>query len=254
MLQNSISYPGMLDKDFKPFNPLQLAQWTESIVGEGSKRRYTNFYCTGVYGGISTGYIVGCCLRCIFCWVDLNREHPFDEGKLFSSHEAFEMLKNNGQKGMVKKMRISGGEPTLRREHLLSLLELNETTKFTFILETNGILLGNDEKYVGALKKFNNVYIRVSVKAGNENGFERRSGAQKEFFWLPFQAIKYLQNHKLRFHVACMSDPRLMPDKERDDLLKNLSNIGYSGYLEEEQCDPYDTTIIRLHKAGYKIF
>jgi hypothetical protein len=38
----------------------------------------------------------------------------------------------------------------------------------------------------------------------------------------------------ISFHVACMSDPRLMPEKERNSLLKALQGIGYRNYLEEE--------------------
>jgi uncharacterized Fe-S cluster-containing radical SAM superfamily protein len=247
-------YPGVIDKNFKPFNPVELAKWTESIVGDGDKRRYKNFYCTGVYSGISTGYTVGCCLRCIFCWVDLNRDFPFDSGRYYSPKEVFELLIYNAKKSGVRNLRISGGEPTLCREHLLSLLELVSTTDYTFILETNGILFGYDEMYVRELKKIKQVHIRVSLKAGNGEGFEQRTGAQKKFFGLPFQAIKNLTRHKIRFHVACMSDERLMPKEEKKDLLQRLSQIEYNGYLEEERCDPYDTTIIRLQKAGYKLF
>jgi uncharacterized Fe-S cluster-containing radical SAM superfamily protein len=247
-------YPGLIGKKFQPFSPIKLAERTETIVGNGNKRRYTHFYCTGVYGGISTGYTVGCCLRCVYCWVDMNRDFPFDSGKYYTHSEAFENLASNAHKAKVKNLRISGAEPTLCREHLLQLLGLVNKTKYTFILETNGILLGNDETYIKALKKFKNVHIRVSLKAGSPMGFEERTGAQKKFFQLPFQAIQYLQKHKLRFHVACMSDERLMSTEERKELLKHLKTIGYTDFLEEERCDPYDTTLIRLEKAGFHLF
>ncbi len=249
-----VDYSGFINQNFKPFNPVELAEWTESIVAEKNKRRYKHFYCTGVYGGISTGYTVGCSLRCVFCWVDLNRDFPFDSGRFYSPEEVFDQLKINAQTSKVGKMRISGGEPTLCREHLIQLLRLVSKTSFTFILETNGILFGHDDTFVKALKKFKNVYIRISLKAGNEEGFEARTGAQKEYFWLPFQAIENLQRHALKFHVACMSDERLMSKKEKKELVNHLTEIGYSGFLEEERCDPYDTTIIRLQKAGYNLF
>ncbi len=248
------SYPGMIDKDTTPFNPIRLQRLTEAIVGRGNKRRYTHFYCTGVYGGISTGYTVGCCLRCIFCWVDLNRDAPFDAGLFYSSEEVLDRLVTNAQKSRVKKLRISGGEPTLCPEHLLPLLRLIGKTDYAFILETNGMLFGNDEAYVKKLKESKNIHVRISLKAGTDKGFEERTGAQKEFFWFPFQAIRHLQRHKVTFHVACMSDERLMPREEKRELVKHLSTIGYNGYLEEERCDPYDTAIIRLEKVGYTFF
>jgi len=71
-------YPRYVTPDFEPFDPVKLARETEKIVTKYEngkcKRKYTAFYATGVYGGISTGYTVGCCLRCVFCWVDWSRE------------------------------------------------------------------------------------------------------------------------------------------------------------------------------------
>jgi len=45
------------------------------------------------YGGIATGYTVGCCLRCMFCWVDLSLEFPEKYGAFYSSEKAFNELK-----------------------------------------------------------------------------------------------------------------------------------------------------------------
>ena len=52
------SYPRMLVRGFKPFNPVELARVTERIVCDGESRKYTAFYATGVYRGDSHG------LRC----------------------------------------------------------------------------------------------------------------------------------------------------------------------------------------------
>ncbi|MFW6138728.1 MAG: hypothetical protein ACOC7U_06120 [Spirochaetota bacterium] len=83
-----------------PFDPLLLARKTEAIVGQHNKRKHSGSYCVGVYGGISTGYTVGCCLRCIFCWVNPSRDFPHKAGKLFSPEEVARMLVNNArQKG-----------------------------------------------------------------------------------------------------------------------------------------------------------
>jgi hypothetical protein len=45
-----------------------------------------------------------------------------------------------------------------------------------------------------------------------------------------------------------------MPKQERQEMIQRLAAIGYKGYLEEELCDPYDTTLLRLGQAGLKIF
>jgi uncharacterized Fe-S cluster-containing radical SAM superfamily protein len=74
------AYPRYLEEGSQPYDPLALIRLTEEIVCRGEARKYTAFYCTGVYGGIATGYTVGCCLRCIFCWVDASRDFPETNG------------------------------------------------------------------------------------------------------------------------------------------------------------------------------
>jgi uncharacterized Fe-S cluster-containing radical SAM superfamily protein len=248
------TYPAFLTPESKPFDPLELASQTEEIVCRGKSRKYTDFYCTGVYGGISTGYTVGCCLRCVFCWVDWSRDFPYKFGKFYSSEQAFHNLFYNARKKKVSKLRISGGEPTLCFEHLLSLLELISGTPYLFILETNGIILGADKEYANKLKKFKNVHTRVSLKAGTPGGFEKRTGAKGVFYELPFKAIENLKQAGLNFHVAAMTDERLMPPEERNALLQKLKSIGYEDYLEEELCDPYPSSVVRLEKAGFKLW
>jgi uncharacterized Fe-S cluster-containing radical SAM superfamily protein len=247
-------YPGYLHQGFEPFDPIELAKLTEAKVCRDSSRKYTDFYCVGVYGGISTGYAVGCCLRCIFCWVDFSRDFPDKHGHFCSPEEVAQRLVANARSKHVSKLRISGGEPMLCREHLLSVLGLLEGKGFTFILETNGIPLGHDESYAQELARYHDVYVRVSLKAGTAEGFQERTGAKGNFWELPFQAIESLMRAGVNFHVAAMTDPRLMPSEERGNLLHQLRQIGYDGYLEEEMCDPYRTSLVRLQAAGWEIF
>jgi uncharacterized Fe-S cluster-containing radical SAM superfamily protein len=247
-------YPGYLGEGFEPFDPIELAELTEAKVCRDSSRKYTDFYCVGVYGGISTGYTIGCCLRCIFCWVDLSRDFPDRYGDFYSPEEVAHRLIVNARRKRLSKLRISGGEPMLCREHLLSVLDLIEGKGFAFILETNGIPLGDDDSYAQELAGYRDLYVRVSLKAGTAEGFQERTGAKGEFWELPFQAIESLIRAGVDFHVAAMTDPRLMPSEERRSLLHKLRQIGYDGYLEEETCDPYRTSLVRLQAAGREIF
>jgi len=247
-------YPRYLEEGFEPYDPVELIRWTEAIVGRGASRKYTSFYCTGVYGGISTGYTVGCCLRCAFCWVDWSRDFPEKYGHLYTSEEVFQRLVANARKKRVVKLRISGGEPTLAKAHLLSLLDLVEGTDYLFILETNGIPLAADESYARELAKYRRIHVRVSLKAGSAQGFQERTGARGEFWELPFLAIQRLMEARVSFHVAAMSDPRLMPSAERREMIRRLREIGYGDYLEEERCDPYPTSVARLRAAGFRLF
>lgn len=60
-------YQRELIPETEPIDPLGLTEKTRDIVCDGTSRKYTDFYTVGVYGGIATGYTVGCNLRCFFC-------------------------------------------------------------------------------------------------------------------------------------------------------------------------------------------
>lgn len=260
-LNHSISlmeYPRMKTPELKPFDPVEVAKQTERIVCRGDERKYTNFYATGVYGGIGTGYTCGCCLRCVFCWVDWSRDFPEKYGEFYSPEDAYKRMKKAAEEYGSKKVRISNGEPTLGREHLLPLLEYveNDPSIKLFILETNGIPFGLNEDYVKEISEFDKVHVRVSLKAGNPEQFEIKTGARREFFEIPFRAIQNLIRYEVSFHVASMScDPRIMGVDERIDLLRNLVEVSPELLLnlEEEVVDPYDTTLKRLESAGIEL-
>ncbi|MEM1574489.1 MAG: hypothetical protein QW682_00940, partial [Nitrososphaerota archaeon] len=182
-------YQRFLTPDFKPFDPLELARITEEIVTrkgpEGIERKYTNFYSVPVYRGIATGYAVGCCLRCIYCWSDWSRDFPDKLGKFYSPKEVALRLFKAAEEGIVyssywrkiipkvNKLRLSGCEPTIGKEHLLAVLGFIKESKYPlFILETNGIILGSNKGYVKKLAEFKDkLYVRVSFKAATPEGF-----------------------------------------------------------------------------------
>ena len=150
-------------------------------------------------------------------------------------------------------MRISGGEPTLCKEHLLGLLELVENINYLFILETNGLLI--DKEYARDLSKFKNIHVRVSLKAGTLKGFQHRTGALAEFYELPYRAIINLLDNNVSMHAASMTDSRLMPKKEREAIIRRLLTIDKRTALDLEQeiCDPYPNTLERLRLAGIEL-
>jgi len=250
-------YQRYLEPGFTPFDPLALAKQTEQIVCRGDSRKYTKFYCTRVYGGIATGYTCGCCLRCIFCWVNWSRDFPEKYGVFRSPAEAFHQLSRVARKARVSQLRVSGAEPTLGKSHLLRLLEKVENSPFRlFILETNGILIGADTDYAQQIARFKKVHTRVSLKAGTPEAFTERTGAKPEGFELPFQGIVNLIKAGASFHIAAMSaDPRIVDRHERQSLIERLASIDPAlvRNLEEEVVDPYHTTLERLQHAGVKL-
>ena len=236
------------------FDPITLSSLIKESICKDSSMKYREFYRSGPHGGVSTGYVAGCCLRCIFCWTDESRDEPEKFGKFYSPEEAFEELMRNANIKGIKRLRLSGGEPTICREHLFSLIGLIQDTESILTLETNGILLGNDEGYVEKLSQYNQFHVRVSLKAGTPEGFQRITGAQADFYELPYKSLKYLLKYKMSFHAAAMTDPRIMPPDEKNALLIKLKGIGYDNFLEEETCGPYPHAILRLKEAGLSVF
>ena len=261
-----MTYQRFLRPGFKPFDPLELARITERIVTrkgpEGLERKYTGIYSAPVYRGVATGYAVGCCLRCMYCWTNWSRDFPELYGKFYSPRAVAESLFQAAEEGItapqwerfkhfkITKLRLSGCEPTIGKEHLLAVLEYVMDSKYPlFILETNGILLGADRNYVEQLSNFRNkLYVRVSIKAATPEGFTQRTGAIGSFYELPFRALEYLLDEGIFARPAAMTDPRVMPQTERTLLLKRLGKIDkqFEIDLEEEVIDNYDTTIKRI--------
>ncbi|MCK4572406.1 radical SAM protein [candidate division WOR-3 bacterium] len=262
-----MEYQRFLTPEFTPFDPIELAEKTEKIITkegqEGLERKYVSFYSAPVYSGIATGYAVGCCLRCIYCWTNWSRDFPEEYGKFYSPKEAADRLINEAEKGItsrgwehyrhleVNKLRVSGCEPTLGKEHLLKVLEHLSNYSYQFYLETNGILFGKDYDYVKRLAKYSDfIYVRVSFKAASPEGFTERTGAIGEHYELPFKALKNLLDVGIHTRAAAMTDPKIMPGEERNILIKRLDDIDpsarYSDTLEEEVIGPYDTTRKRL--------
>ena len=261
-------YQRYLTQDFEPFDPLELVKETEKIVTrvgkEGVERKYAGIYSAPVYGGIATGYAVGCCLRCIYCWSSWSRDFPERYGKFYSPREVAKKLFKAAEEGItapgwkrfrhlkVNKLRLSGCEPTLGKEHLLAVLRYVKESKYPlFILETNGILLGADRDYAKRLVELKKkLYVRISFKAATPEGFTQRTGAFGRYYELPFKALQYLLDEGIYARAAAMTDSKVMPKEERKILIEKLSEIdpsaNYSTTLEEEQIDAYDTTIKRL--------
>ncbi|HDI02235.1 MAG TPA: radical SAM protein [Ignisphaera sp.] len=256
-----MEYPRYITKNWIPYDVVEVTQATKAIVcrdiGDVEYRKYTDFYVAGVYRGIVTGCLVGCNLRCFFCWSPPSRDFPERYGEFYSPKQVVEYMEYLGKRYGIKKARLSCGEPTICWNHLLEVIKLIEESKWfeLFILETNGIVIGLNPSLVKDLTRFTKLYVRISLKGGFRKGFEWRTGARGEALDLQYRAIEALRDSGIRFHVAAMTDPRIMSLEERREIIKRLWSIDprLALSLEEEVIDPYRTTIKRLEYAGIDI-
>lgn len=186
------------------YDPIEMAETTREVVCRGDRRKYYRFRPARFYGGISTADCVGCCLRCVYCWSWQVVTNPERSGEWHSPEQVAGTLVGIARRKRYRKLRISGNEPTIGREHLIEVLA-RIPKDLLFILETNGVLLGADPGYAEDLSRFPNLHVRVSLKGTCEEEFSRLSGAIPEGFQWQLKALENLLRQKVSVHPACMT-------------------------------------------------
>ena len=172
----------------------------------GQEKKYWRFRSDRWYGGIVTADAVGCGLTCKYCWVsDAVMFKPAKTGKFYSSDEVAKTLVNMANKQSLRQLRVSGGEPTIGKRHLLQLLDHLKDQSLLFILETNGILIGNNKQYAEKLSKYPFLHARVSLKGCNEEEFTMLTDAKPEGFTLQLKAFENLVHAGVECHPAVMT-------------------------------------------------
>lgn len=238
-----------------PFDPIERAKEVESIAMKNLERKYYRFRYARYYGGIATADAVGCCFLCAYCWNYLRNLTPEKFGKFYSPEKASEKILQIIRKKSVGRVRVSGAEPILgvkSFEHFCKLVEkiYGEEPSTEFILETNGLVLGSEEKFCKRLAEYPLV-VRVSIKGWDEESFEKISGADGKFFVYPLKAIKSLQD----FGVEAW--PAVMYEVFREDgikiLGKRLKEMGIESEIEMEYLEAYPFVLKNLEARKIKI-
>jgi len=222
--------------DLQLYNSVARHEAIEKLVvhnrSDGvQERKYWRFRTDRWYGGIVTADAVGCGLLCKYCWVsDAVMFQPAQVGRFYSPDVVAKILVALAKKKRLEQLRVSGGEPTIGKTHLLQLLDHLEGRELLFILETNGILIGKDQKYAEDLAKYKFIHVRVSLKGCNESEFATLTGAQPEGFELQLKALENLVRANVKCHPAVMMS--FSSQRDLQQLTKRLEAI--SPRLTEE--------------------
>ena len=174
--------------------------------------------------------------------------HPADTGIFYTPRQVADNLTAWSRKCGFRQLRVSGGEPTIGKAHLLQLLDLLKDKGFSFILETNGILLGYDEDYAGDLAKYDFIHARVSLKGCNNQEFSILTGADSKGFELQLSSLGKLTEAGVRCHPSVMVS---FSDKENLRKLKQkLRQIDpdLAEQVEVEELILYPHVVRRLQK------
>lgn len=230
------------------YDPIEMAGATREVVCRDDQRKYYRFRPARFYGGIATADCVGCCLRCVFCWSWREVENPERIGEWRSPEQVASTLVGIAERKRYRRLRISGNEPTIGREHLIQVLS-RIPKDFLFILETNGILLGADPGYAEDLSRFPNLHVRVSLKGTCEEEFSRLTGAIPKGFQWQLKALENLLRQNVRAHPACMTS--FSTPEKIAALKKRLRSIHPSfADFEVEELILYPAVAERIRKLG----
>ena len=243
----------MLTEDFNynVYDPIKRAEETARIVCKGTHRKYYRFRPARFYGGIGTADCLGCCLQCLFCWSWDKVMRPARYGTFCSPQQVADRLTTIAHKKGFRQVRISGNEPTISREHLIQVLD-RIPQDLLFILETNGILIGYDPSYARELSKFENLYVRVSLKGADKAEFTRLTGADPAGFELQIQALKNLVRLNVSVHPAVMVS--FSSPENIKALRKRLMEIDKDFKdFEAEELALYGRVEERLRRAGLMV-
>ena len=224
----------------------------EQAVMRGGARLYHRFRAAPYYGGIATADSVGCNFLCAYCWSYQRNLDPGHAGALYPPEKAAAELLRIAEGRGLNLFRVTGSEPILGEEslkHLLTVMDfvLRESPRSTFILETNGFMLGAKGEFCGRLKR-PNLRVRVSLKGTDPASFERLSGARREFFRYPLDGLKRLQDMGLDAWPAIMSELFTRPDMQ--NLRNTLRDHGLTSPLEDESLERYPSVMENLKKRG----
>ncbi len=193
MAKNTISRQTRMNNGY---DPLKLAHIVEEKVCRTRnnivERRYYRFRGGRWYGGSATADCVGCNLRCRFCWSWRYGSFTTTSGDFYSPFMVTSKLVQIASKRKYRYVRVSGGEPVLCIDHLLKILDIISDTSYVFILETNGILIGSESWLAKKLASYDNLVIRVSIKAASPEEFHKVTGADPRAYKYQLLALKNL--------------------------------------------------------------
>jgi uncharacterized Fe-S cluster-containing radical SAM superfamily protein len=235
------------------YDPVARHKAIQKKVVRGELRKYYRFRRDRWYGGIATADCVGCGLICKFCWVrDSILFTPKKVGRFYTPHEVAERLLGKARKKGIKQLRLSGGEPTIGRSHLLQLLDILRWKGYLFILETNGILVGSDKTYARDLAPFPFLHVRVSMKGCDGDEFAMLTNAKPEGFDLQLRALEYLFTAGVSCNPAVMtsfSSPRKL-ERLRRRIFATMPSLMEE--FEEEELILYPHVSDRLNRFNVR--
>ena len=235
------------------FNPVERAKAIERLVVRNSSRLYYKIKFNRYYGPIISCYTVGCCLNCAYCWNHNKNKNPARFGRFLSPSEVAERVNRLLKQHGTIHARITGGEPILGTKSLKHLTEMISEVDRSFLIETNGVMLGYNPDLFDLLEDVKDrVVLRVSIKGYDCEIFERVTGADGRSLDYVFNCIKELSRRRFYYWICIM--PEVFTGRGIEIIKRKLRKIGYRGHLELETLETFYSGVMeRIRKRGIEL-
>lgn len=166
--------------------------------------------------------LTGCNFHCKGCF----RPARDEGGTRLTAEETLERMERaclNYYGKVPSEAMITGGEPTLDRDYLLSLVKgLKEKGFEKIVLMTNGYELGVDEDYVNELEEAGLTEAHVDLKAFSEDVHRWYTGKSNEPV---LRAIEKLNASGIKLLVQTVYMPGIVDDAEIEKIAKFLASV-----------------------------
>ena len=132
----------------------------------------------------------------------------------------------------------------------MELLDLVEQSEFIYVLETNGMILGDDPEYAQALSKYSRLHVRVSIKGDSPEQYHELTGALPETYDLPYRALAHLIEAGVSCNACLMAS--FSDDEGISRVQRKLMNVhpGILKSLEIERITMFPKVAERLAEKG----
>lgn len=165
----------------------------------------------------------GCNFNCKGCFA-IGKE---EVGRDLSVGELINLIKKSSlffYGDMVSDVQITGGEPTINKDYLLSLIKgLRKLNVKKIGISTNGYLL--DKNLIRELKSLNIDHIKLDIKAYTKKIHTDYTGRDNIYV---LRALKLLHEYKLTFYVRTIFTPQIMDFEEIEKIARFISKIDRS--------------------------
>ena len=176
-----------------------------------------------------------CNLRCLYCMPD--GIETIDKEKIIRNEDILQIVKEASKTG-IKKVRITGGEPLVRKGIYELIRQIKDTKGIEeVVLTTNGILL---QGHVKALKSAGVSRVNLSIDSLNPDTVNSIVGSKIDFSYK--NLIKELHNHQIT------------PIKINTVLLKGINDhelLDFYRFSDEFDCEVRFIELMPFESDGF---